>query len=212
MDTIHRPPLDLRGHRFKPLTWDSMTPEQAAMAQSVLAGKRGALQGPYNVLMHSPELGNLAQQFGAHTRFNSSLPLALNELAILLVARFWSSQFVWLIHKGIALEAGLNASLINAIATGRTPENLAALAPEVAAVYTFCHELLQKKQVGDATHAALLAHYGERGVVDVMGTLAYYTLVSMCLNVDQYPLPEGTVPELKPLGPGAPGTPGAQAT
>jgi 4-carboxymuconolactone decarboxylase len=199
MAMAERPPLQLRGHRFKPLTWDSMSPEQAAMAQSVLAGKRGALQGPYNVLMHSPELGNLAQQFGAHTRFNSSLPLALNELAILLVARSWTSQFVWLIHKGIALEAGLDAALVDAIATGQTPKNLAALAPEVAAVYTFCHELLQQKQVSDGTHAALVAHYGERGVVDVMGTLAYYTLVSMCLNVDQYPLPEGAVAELKPL-------------
>ena len=204
MAMTSRPPLDLRGHRFKPLTWDTLTPAQVEMAEHVMAGRRGSMQGPYNVLLRSPRLGNLAQQFGAQTRFNSSLPLALNELAILQVARFWGSQFVWLIHKGIALQAGLDATLIDAIATGRRPENLAALAPEVAAVYTFCHELLQKKQVSDASHAALVAHYGERGVVDVMGTLAYYTLVSMCLNVDQYPLPEGVVAELKPLDPNPP--------
>jgi 4-carboxymuconolactone decarboxylase len=151
------------------------------------------------VLMRSPALGNLAQQFGEHTRFHSSLPLALNELVILLVARFWTSQFVWWAHKRIALDAGLDASLVDAVAGGNIPHSVATLPSEVASVYGFAHELLQKKQVSDATYAALVHHYGERGVVDVMGTISYYTLVSMCLNVDQYPLPHGAQPELKPL-------------
>jgi 4-carboxymuconolactone decarboxylase len=176
-----------------------MNPEQLAMAESILSGKRASMQGPYNVLMRSPALGHLAQQFGEHTRFNSCLPLALNELVILLVARFWTSQFVWWAHKRIAIDAGLDAALVNAVAAGRTPLHLSTLSGEAVAVYGFAHELLQKKQVTDATHAALVKHYGERGVVDVMGTISYYTLVSMCLNVDQYPLPEGAQPELKPL-------------
>lgn len=195
----NRPPLSIRGHRFAPLTWDSMTPEQLAMAESVMAGKRGSMQGPYNVLMRSPALGNLAQQFGEHTRFHSSLPLALNELVILLVARQWTSQFVWWAHKRIALDAGLDAALVDAIANGQAPGDGITLPANVAAVYGFALELLQTKQVSDATYAALLAHFGERGVVDVMGTISYYTLVSMCLNVDQYPLPESAVPELRAL-------------
>jgi 4-carboxymuconolactone decarboxylase len=199
MPPTNRPALNIRGHRFAPLTWETMNPEQLAMVESVMAGKRASMQGPYNVLMRSPALGNLAQQFGEHTRFNSSLPLALNELVILLVARFWSSQFVWWAHKRIALDAGLDASVVDAIAGGHTPPNLATLPGEVAAVYGFAYELLQNKQVCDATYAALAHHCGERGVVDVMGTISYYTLVSMCLNVDQYPLPDGAQPELKPL-------------
>lgn len=199
MTPTNRPPLNIRGKRFAPLTWETMNPEQLAMAESVMAGKRASMQGPYNVLMRSPALGNLAQQFGEHTRFNSSLPLALNELVILLVARFWTSQFVWWAHKRIALDAGLDAALLDAIAGGHPPGNLATLPSEVAAVYGFAHELLQKKQVSDETYANLVTHYGERGVVDVMGTISYYSLVSMCLNVDQYPLPEGALPELKPV-------------
>ncbi len=195
---INRPVLKLRGGRFQALTWDTMTAAQAAMAESVLEGKRASMQGPYNVLLRSPELGNLAQQFGAHTRFHSSLPLALNELAILLVARFWTSQFVWSIHKGIALEAGLNADLIEAIAQRRAPENLQILPLDVAAVYCFCHQLLQEKQVSDACYTALVSAFGERGVVDAMGTMSYYTLVCMSLNVDQYPLPDGTHNQLQP--------------
>jgi 4-carboxymuconolactone decarboxylase len=191
-----KPPLNLRGNRFKPLTWETMTQAQLEMAQSVMSGARGSMQGPYNVLLRSPELGNLAQQFGAHTRFNSSLLLALNELAILLVARFWTCQFVWWAHRRIAADAGLDEAQIAAIATGNLPQDMSA---EMAAVYNFCHELLQTRQVGDASYAAVVDRFGEVGAVDLMGTMSYYTLVSMSLNVDQYPLPDGAEPELRPL-------------
>ena len=188
-------PLNMRGNRFKPLTWETLSHAQLQMVDSVMSGKRGSMQGPYNVLLRSPQLGNLAQQFGAHTRFNSSLPLALNELAILLVARFWTCQFVWWAHRRIAREAGLEEALIQAIATGKIPQGLAA---DVAAVYGFCNELLQTRLVSDATYAAAVELFGEAGVVDLMGTMSYYTLVSMSLNVDQYPLPEGELRELQP--------------
>ncbi len=187
------PQFELRGNRFKPLTWDTMTPVQQGMTRNVLAGKRGAMQGPYNVLLHSPELGDLAQKFGAHTRFNSSLPLILNELAILMVARFWTCQFVWWIHRRIAEEAGLPRELTQAIASGSPPS---VLTGELQAVYVFCNELLQTRRVSNESYAALIRHFGEAGAVDLMGTMSYYTLVSMALNVDQYPLPEGAEPEL----------------
>ena len=192
-----KPPLNLRGNRFEPLTWETLSCEQLKMVESVMSGQRGSMQGPYNILLRSPELGNLAQQFGAHTRFRSSLPLALNELAILLVARFWTCQFVWWAHRRIACEAGLDENLIKAIASGSSPQNLPV---DVAAVYEFCDELLQTRAVRDEPYAAAVKFFGEAGVVDLMGTMSYYTLVSMALNVDQYPLPAGVMPELKPIG------------
>ena len=193
-----RAPLNLRGTRFKPLTWESLTPGQLAMVDNVMAGKRGSMQGPYNVLLRSPELGNLAQQFGAHTRFNSSLPLRLNELAILMVARFWRCEFVWWAHRQIAIDNGLPAGLVDSVLSGQAPADLPVdLAVPDATVFAFCHELIETRRVVDATYAALVAQFGEAGVVDLMGTMSYYTLVSMSLNVDQYPLPEGAHVEFK---------------
>lgn len=189
-----QPEFVMRGNRFQPLTWDVMTPEQQAMTRAVLDGKRGSMQGPYNVLLRSPEVGQLAQQFGAQTRFNSSLPLALNELAILLVARDWTAQFVWWAHRRIAEDAGLSPALIQAIATGQSvPEDLQ---PEVRVVHQFCRELLRDKKVSDTTYATAVSQFGERGVVDLMATMSYYTLVCMSLNVDGYPLPDGVQAEL----------------
>ena len=188
------PAFLLRGNRFKPLAWETMSAEQQQMTCAVLGGQRGNMQGPYNVLLRSPELGQLAQAFGAHTRFNSSLPLQLNELAILLIARDWTAQFVWWAHRRIAEDAGLPVALVQAISNQTTiPKNLP---DDVIAVFEFCKELIKTRKVSDSAFAHVVKHFGERGVVDLMATMSYYTLVCMSLNVDDYPLPDGVEPEL----------------
>jgi 4-carboxymuconolactone decarboxylase len=190
------PELALRGDRFAPLTWQTMTPEQRTMAEHVLAGPRRGLDGPINVLLRSPEMGDLAQQFGASMRFLTSIPVKLRELAIIVTARHWTSQFEWQAHSRAAAQAGLDAAVITAIREGKRPTSLA---PDETVVYNFVSELLTTKQVSDPTFAAARTLLGERGVVDVIGLLGWYQMVSMLLNVDRYPLPEGAAPELKAI-------------
>ena len=193
----NRPPdLHLRGDRFAPLTYERMTPAQKTMTDHVLASERGSMNGPFNVLLRSPEMGDLAQKLGAMVRFHSSLPNKLNEFAILLTARFWNSQFEWYAHHRYALQAGLSPAVIEAVANGQRP---ASMQPDEEVVYNFCNELLNTKEVTDATFQAAVKKLGERGVVDLTGVVGYYHLVSMLLNIDRYPLPEGVAPELKPL-------------
>ncbi len=188
--------LHLRGDRFQPLSYESMTPEQKKLVDSILAGERTSLDGPFNVLLRSPETGDLAQKFGAQMRFHSSLPRHLNEFAILITARYWTAQYEWQAHHKNALTAGLNPALIEAVAAGKRP---ASMQKDEEAVYNFCTELLNTKHASDATFQAAKDKFGERGVVDLMGVMGYYQFVSMLLNVDRYPLPEGTQAELKPL-------------
>jgi 4-carboxymuconolactone decarboxylase len=188
--------LQLRGDRFAPLTWEHLTPQQKTMVEHILAGPRGSLNGPYNVLLRSPEMGDLAQQFGASMRYESSLPRKLNEFAIIIAARHWTAQYAWAVHKQTAIQVGLSPAICDAIAAGRRP---ASMQPDEEAVYNFTTELLDTKQVSDATFAAAKEKFGERGVVDLVGVLGYYTFVSMVLNVDRYPVAPGTQPELQPL-------------
>jgi 4-carboxymuconolactone decarboxylase len=188
--------LHLRGGRFKPLSYDTMTPEQKTLVASILSGPRTSLDGPFNVLLRSPDMGDLAQKFGAQMRYHSSLPPRLNEFAILITARFWTAQFEWQAHHKIALTAGLSPAIIDALAAGKRPTSMQ---PDEEAVYNFCTEVLSTKQVGDATFQAAVEKFGERGVVDMLGVVGYYQFVSMVLNVDRYPLPDGVQPELKPL-------------
>ena len=186
----------LVGNRFAPLAYKDMSPAQKTMFENLLSGERRGAGGPFNVLLRSPEMGDLAQKFGASMRFHSSMPPRLNELAIIITARHWTSHYEWYAHRRAAQQAGLSQAVIDAIAAGRRP---AAMQPDEQAVYDFCTELLTTKQVSDKTFEAARERFGERGVVDLIGVTGYYQLVSMLLNVDRYPLPEGVQPELKTI-------------
>ena len=188
--------VKLVGNRFKPLAYAEMSAAQKKMFENLISGERRGASGPFNVLLRSPEMGDLAQQFGASMRYHSSIPSKLNEMAIIITARHWTSQYEWSAHRRAAQTAGLSQSIIDAIAAGKRPASMAA---EEEAVYNFVSELLTTKQVSDATFKAAKDKFGERGVVDLIGVSGYYQLVSMLLNVDRYPLAEGTAPELKPL-------------
>jgi len=190
------PDLDMRGDRFKPLTYEEMTPQQRKMTDNILGGERGSMHGPYNVMLRSPEMGDLAQKFGANIRFYSSLSKKLNELAILMTARAWKSPFVWYIHRKFGIAAGLNARTIDSLATGQRPD----MDPDETIVFGFCEELLNTRRVSDITFQKTKERFGERGIVDLIGVIGYYQLVSMLLNVDRYPLPEGATDELNSPG------------
>jgi len=188
--------VHLRGNRFRPLTYDEMTPAQRTFIEHIVGGPRGNTEGPFNVQLRSPEMSDLGQQFGAATRFSTSVPRKLYELAILLTARHWSSQFEWYAHRRGALQAGLDGSVPEAIAAGRRPVKMPS---DQSVVYDFVSELLETKQVSDHTFDAAKSLLGERGVVDLVNVTGWYGIVSMVLNVDKYPLPDGVQPELKPL-------------
>ena len=119
---------------------------QKTLADNVLAGDRGSLVGPYNVFLRSPEMGDLAQKFGAYTRFHSSVPRKLNEFAILITARYWTSQYEWYAHHMYALQAGLSEvnRICQAVEDGKRPAGMQA---DEEAVYNFCNS-------GDAEYAA----------------------------------------------------------
>jgi 4-carboxymuconolactone decarboxylase len=154
------------------------------------------LRGPFNGLLRSPELCDLVQRVGAYVRFGSSIPAALNELAICIVGRKWTAQFEFYAHRRLAIEAGLAPAILDAVAADRRPEGLSV---DEAAVYDFTTSLLETGQVSDAIFKRVQDRFGDRGVIDLIGAAGYYTLVSMVLNVDRVPLPDGETPPLPPL-------------
>jgi len=190
------PKLELVGDRFKPLTYETMTPEQKRMTDNILNSERKSMGGPFNALLRSPEMGDLAQQLGAYVRFRSSLPRHLNEMAIIMTARVWTAQYEWYVHKQAALDAGLNPAIAAAIAENKRP---ASMKPDEQALYEFTKELLDTKHVSDATFQNAVKAFGEKGVVDLIALTGYYGMVSALLNVDRYPLPAGAKPELGAL-------------
>jgi 4-carboxymuconolactone decarboxylase len=182
--------------RFKPLAESEMSEAQRKVYGEIAAGPRGGVRGPFNALLRSPELADRAQKLGEWVRFNSSLPERLKEFAILVTARYWSAQYEWHAHHAHALKAGLDPRLAAELALGLRPQGMT---DEEAAVHDFCGELHHDKAVSDASYAAVVKHFGERGAVDLIGVIGYYTLVSMILNVDRVPIPGGAAAPLPPI-------------
>jgi 4-carboxymuconolactone decarboxylase len=179
-----------------------MTLEQKKMADLVMSGKiQGGTGGPFNVLLRSPALGEAVVRYGEYVRFRSPLPAKLNELAALITTRYWTAQFPWYAHHRAAVQAGLNEAIISAIAEGRRPTTSPpnGMQPDEEAVYNLCTELLKTSEVSDATFRAAKDKLGEAGIVELLGIVGYYGSVSMLVNTDRYPLPDGVAPELKPL-------------
>lgn len=180
--------------RIKDLTLDEMTPAQRAVADEAIAGKRGRVPAPLRAWLHSPELGRRAQHLGAFVRYDTSLSPALSELAILVVARFWTSHFEWYAHAREALKAGVSPDVIAAIAARATPP-LESEADQI--VFDFSTAVVTSGRASDALYARAVAALGESGVVELVGILGYYTLVAFTLNVFDIGLPDGETSVLK---------------
>ena len=149
--------LHLRGDRFKPLTASELTPEQKTLVEHLLSGERGTLNGPFNVLLRSPEMGDLAQKLGAYIRFRTTVPNKLNEFAILITARALNVQYEWAAHHKNALQAGLSPAIIDAVAAGKRPP---AMQPDEEIIYNFTSELVNTKQVSDSAFRAAVDKFG----------------------------------------------------
>jgi 4-carboxymuconolactone decarboxylase len=185
----------LAGDRMAPLMPDRMTPEQKAIADQIVA-TRGSMNGPFNAWLRDPPLADRLQKLGEQIRFHSSLPGALNEFAILITARHWTSQFEWYAHYPLAMKAGLEASVAEDLSQGTRPR---AMTNDEAAIYDFSVALHRDGNVDDDTYRRVLDRFGEKGVMDLIAVNGYYDLVSMTLNVARVMPPAGTPLPLKPL-------------
>ena len=191
--------------RFKLIPVENLTPEQRKLYDAIRSGPRaklansgaskpGPLGGPFNVWLRSPGIGDCVQRLGEEIRFRSSLPSKLNEMAIMVTARFWTSQYEWLAHCKLALDAGLDPAKAKDVAEKRRPANMDA---DEAIIYDCSRELHETHGVSDATFKRVVDRFGERGMFDLIAVNGYYSLVSMCLNVDRTPLPDGVPLPLK---------------
>ncbi len=180
--------------RLPAIPLDAMTPAQRAVYDATVSGPRGRMVPPVAAWLHAPGVAGPAQLLGQHIRYDSSLPPAWNEMAILVVARHWGASYEWFAHKRMALEAGLASEIVEAILTRHPP----ALPAEAMAIYEYATDLLSKRNVSMERHAAMVAHWGTQGVVDLVALLGYYTLVSMTLNAFDVGLPAGETAEVLP--------------
>lgn len=187
--------------RFPAIVPEEMTEAQRALVAEIAGGPRGGVRGPFIALLHNPALAHRVQALGEHLRFNTGLPQALVELAVLVTARRWTCQYEWVAHERIARKEGLSDHIIAAIAEGRRPDPLMA---EEALVFDIAHAAHASGDLPDALFAAAEARFGRHAILDLLALCGYYALLAMVLNTARPSLPDGMPPPLAPLPGGTP--------
>jgi 4-carboxymuconolactone decarboxylase len=184
--------------RFSELRLDRLTPEQQKMATMLTTPPRnsGLNTGPFNAYARSPGLGLLLLQVSDYVRFNSSLPPRLSEFAIMIAARQWSQAYEWRAHYPLAIKGGLDRQILVDLGAGARPQGMKE---DETALYEFCTELYRDKNVSDAVFKTAVGKFGERGIMDLIGIIGYYDLVSMALIVQKQNGKPGDEAPLLPL-------------
>ena len=177
--------------RLKQLSRDEMTSEQQRIYDQVVASPRGRFVGPYHAWIRNPKLADAAQRYGAFCRFESSVSNRIREFAILLVARHWDADVEWWAHHPIALKAGLDPAIAEAIKRRERP-TFQHRDEEI--VYDLVQQLITTKRVGNETYAAALEEFGEVTLVELIAVLGNYFAVAAMLNVFDIETPDGSKP------------------
>src|SRR6195952_2983050 len=184
--------------RFPPLKAEELTPPQKAWAEMIAVPPRNAKIGnpPYRAYIRNPDLAPRLSALSDYLRWNTSLPPRLSELAILITARQWTAQYEWFAHYPLALKGGLDPKVAGDIALGKRPETMK---DDEAALYDLAMALYRDKKGSDPVYKAALEKFGERGIMDIIGIIGYYDLVSMTLITMQAEAPNDSVPPLPVL-------------
>ena len=181
--------------RFAPLTMEQLNVYQKPLGEQIMKVSSVGLGGPYNPLLRSPVLGQRMFDLLYYLRWNSSLPLRLNEFAILIVGRQWRSQVEWYAHAPLAVKAGLSPEIVADLKAQKRPANMQA---DEAIVYDFVTELTTTHRVSDATFARAKQILGEQQVVDLTSVAGTYVTVAMVLAMAEESVPPGKELPFKP--------------
>ena len=174
--------------RFPQLTMDQLSDQQKPLAEQIMKVSSVGLGGPYNPLLRSPVLGQRMFDLLHYLRWETSVPLKLNEFAILIIGRQWRSQVEWLAHAPLAIKAGLSPDIVAELKANKRPSNML---PEESVVYDFVTELTTKHVVSDETFKRAKELLGEQQVVDLTAVAGTYVAVAMILAMSEESVPPG---------------------
>src|SRR5712671_174150 len=182
--------------RFPQLKLEQLNDQQRPFADEILKVSSIGITGPYNSMLRSPVMGQRLFNLLDYVRFNTSVPRKLNECAILIQARLWTSQVEWYAHYPLAIKAGLPEAVAADLKEGKRP---ASMQPDEAAVYDLCMDLSTKHFVSDATFKRARELFTEQQVVDLIMVSGTYASIAMLANAAEEGVPPGKTPPLQPL-------------
>ncbi|WP_441229979.1 carboxymuconolactone decarboxylase family protein [Tardiphaga sp. 215_C5_N2_1] len=193
--TMFAQPATSKEPRFPQLTMDQLDARQKPLGEQVMKVSSVGLAGPYNPMMRSPVLGQKLFDLFAYLRWDTSVPVKLNEFAIIIIGRQWRSQVEWFAHAPLAQKAGLSPDIIADLKANKRPANMAE---DEATVYDFVTELTTTHKVSDETYARAKKIFNDQQIVDLTAVAGNYVMVAMLLAMAEESTPPGKEAPFKP--------------
>ena len=170
--------------RFTPFERAYLDARQQQVFDDIASGPRGTVPWILHLYLNSPELASRVQQLGAFCRYGTSLPPRLSELAILIVAHHWKTEYEWSIHAREARKVGLSDAVIAAIEAGRRP---VFGDPDAELIYDFSTEFFRLNDVADELFATAVERFGRATTVELAGILGYYSMLAIAIRIFRLP-------------------------
>jgi 4-carboxymuconolactone decarboxylase len=164
--------------RLKPITSKNDVAPDAHSVVDAITKSRGALQGPFSMFLHAPELAGRVAHLGAYVRFEGGLDMRVRVLAAMTVAREFDALYVWGAQTGGARRQNVPESTITAIREKHTR----GVPAEDAQIIEFTRRLLREHRVDDAAFQAVRTRFGESGLIELTGSIGYYAMLAMTVN------------------------------
>jgi 4-carboxymuconolactone decarboxylase len=139
---------------------------------------RGGVRGPFTMLMHCPPLADHLMHLGGYVRFEGELDKRVRVLAAMTVAREFDAVYIWGAQTGQARKQGVPEATITAI----REKHSKGLPPEDAQIVDFTRDLIRKHRVSADAMAAVQKRFGNFQLVELTGTIGYYSMLAMTAN------------------------------
>ncbi|MFF3494759.1 alpha/beta hydrolase fold domain-containing protein [Streptomyces sp. NPDC002795] len=145
-----------------------------------LQDENGALNGPFGLMLHTPDLGAPLQELGSAIRYRATLNDRTREIAILTVAAATSSEFETYAHERVGRAAGLTEAELTALRTG----TFTSTDPSEAAAYAACRRLLlDDTPWSDTEYDATQQLLGNNQLLELTVLVGYYRTLAQLMNV-----------------------------
>jgi 4-carboxymuconolactone decarboxylase len=162
----------------------------ARRAGFVMQSAGGALIGPFNPLLESPEISaawwwDYQAAEGRHT----TLSAREREIVILAVGAVWHAPYELYSHSAAARTAGLSPEQVDTLAGGGMPDQLSA---REQCAWLFTRQLTAERHIGQSLYDEAAELLGTQRIVDMLHLIGSYQFVCGLLNTFDVPAPEGT--------------------
>lgn len=178
-----------RVERLRPTALD---PTQRVLYDSIVGGKRGqgqqhfpltgpdgSLNGPFGLMLHTPELGAPLQELGAQIRYATTIPDRIREIAILTVARECSSAFEVFAHETIGRSIGLSDEEIIALRVGTFDSDRSAESCAAALCSSLAAHAHTSTEAFDTARSDLTTEQ----ILELVTLVGYYRLLAQLMNL-----------------------------